>query len=294
MEDVDLGTNPAVTDYAIGARGIDAISKTVGSNTVVVYPIYDSHGNMMADVSRNGSGGFNVNDKRSYDAWGNIRSGASTGDPKGRYCADLGHVQDDESGLIYMRARYYEPTAGRFISEDGDRSGLNQFAYCENSPVGSADESGNDPQLAIAFFLGIIGCLISLFDCYMEESGSNDSAQTRHIKEVSAAITGFMSGFASAFGVWIGAGAVAIQAGITDLVSQVLSRGLAGVHWGEVAADFGIGGALGIAFGALGAIAGENAQISQELIDDGIDPGGIAGGWAASAWGDAANNALFN
>ncbi len=45
MEDVDLGTNPAVTDYAIGARGIDAISKTSGGNTVVVYPIYDAHGN---------------------------------------------------------------------------------------------------------------------------------------------------------------------------------------------------------------------------------------------------------
>jgi hypothetical protein len=44
---------------------------------------------------------WNVGNERSYDVWGGVRSGAATGGPKGRYCANLGHVQDDESGLIY-------------------------------------------------------------------------------------------------------------------------------------------------------------------------------------------------
>jgi len=95
----------------------------------------------MGDVSRSGSS-FSVNDKRSFDAWGNVRQGASSGDPKGRYCANLGHKQDDESGLVYMRARYYEPTSGRFISEDPGRQGTNWYVYCSNQSMTQADFSG--------------------------------------------------------------------------------------------------------------------------------------------------------
>jgi RHS repeat-associated protein len=48
-------------------------------------------------------------------AWGALRSGG--GADKGKHCANLGHKQDDESGLVYMRARYYEPTSGRFVTD---------------------------------------------------------------------------------------------------------------------------------------------------------------------------------
>ena len=72
---------------------------------------------MVATLSKVGST-FQLSNQRSYDAWGAIRLGATAGDPKDRYCANLGHKQDDESGLVYMRARYYEPTSGRFISQD--------------------------------------------------------------------------------------------------------------------------------------------------------------------------------
>ncbi len=51
-----------------------------------------------------------------------MRAQQNAGDPKLRYCANLGHNQDDESGLIYMRARYYEPASGRFVSEDSELS----------------------------------------------------------------------------------------------------------------------------------------------------------------------------
>lgn len=96
---------------------------------------------MTATLSRSGTG-YSLNDQRTYSAWGEIRSGTGTGDPKGRYVASLGHKQDDESGLIYMRARYYEPQRGRFISEDLFLQGLNWFSYCSNNPVDRCDESG--------------------------------------------------------------------------------------------------------------------------------------------------------
>ena len=43
---------------------------------------------------------------------------------------------DTETGLYYYRARYYDPSAGRFLSEDpiGFEGGGNFFAYVSNSP----------------------------------------------------------------------------------------------------------------------------------------------------------------
>ncbi len=143
-----------VTRYGIGPRGIDyeeegvgtyssPTSRSPGAFSNVSSPIYDAHGNMAATISRSGSNNYGVNNQRSYDAWGVIRQGLSSGDPKGRYCATLGHQQDDESGLIYMRARYYESSSGRFISEDRSKNGANWFLYCGSNPVNASDSNGN-------------------------------------------------------------------------------------------------------------------------------------------------------
>ncbi len=145
MEDVDFasnGTVSEVTDYGIGARGIDAMYVTQSGTMSASYPIYDAHGNMISTLSKQGTGGFAYSALRTFDAWGVIRRGAQTGDPKGRHCANLGHKQDDESGLIYMRARYYESADGRFISQDPARNCLNWFCYCSNNPICFADRTG--------------------------------------------------------------------------------------------------------------------------------------------------------
>ncbi len=39
-----------------------------------------------------------VANSRTYDAWGGIRTGVSTGNPQQRYCANLSHRADDETG----------------------------------------------------------------------------------------------------------------------------------------------------------------------------------------------------
>ncbi|MBS1700313.1 MAG: RHS repeat-associated core domain-containing protein [Armatimonadetes bacterium] len=148
IEDVELNSSSTITAinrYAPGYRGVDAISRTTSSGTTVAYPLYDAHGNNVGMLSKSGSS-WSLNDERTYDAWGSVRSGAATGDQKGRYCAEVGHKQDDESGLVYMRARYYEPTAGRFISEDPGAQGTNWFRYCSNDPVSGLDKTGlTDP-----------------------------------------------------------------------------------------------------------------------------------------------------
>ncbi len=147
MEDVDFasnGTLSKVTDYRIGLRGVDAIYITQSGTAASSYPIYDVHGNMVSTLTRQGSGGFAYSALRTYNAWGIVRRGALTGDPRGRYCVNLGHKQDDESEFIYMRARYYDATRGRFTSEDAKSIGRKWFAYCSDCPTCRADNTGAD------------------------------------------------------------------------------------------------------------------------------------------------------
>ena len=51
---------------------------------------------------------------------------------------------DSETGLDYYRARYYDPSAGRFISEDPIRfeAGVNFYAYVRNNATGFRDPTG--------------------------------------------------------------------------------------------------------------------------------------------------------
>ena len=143
FEDVDTtGSAVKVTDYGLGARGVDYIAATQSGTTTVGFPIYDTHGNMTACIFRYGTNYYSVGNQRHYDSWGIVRSGATTGDPKGRYCANLGHKADDETSFIYMRARYYDSNCGRFVSQDPGHHGLNWFAYCGDDPLNHVDVSG--------------------------------------------------------------------------------------------------------------------------------------------------------
>lgn len=81
-----------------------------------------------------------------------MRSDSSVGssgqilNPTQKYCGNLGHKYDATSGLTYMRARYYEAEAGRFISEDPARAGGNFFSYCSGDPIYKSDSSGEEEE----------------------------------------------------------------------------------------------------------------------------------------------------
>jgi len=79
--------------------------------------------------------------------------GITTQTPWGATTADTGLVvryrfagreYDQETGLYYMRARYYDPQLGRFMSEDpiGLAGGINLYAYVANDPANSSDPFG--------------------------------------------------------------------------------------------------------------------------------------------------------
>lgn len=56
-----------------------------------------------------------------------------------RYC---GEYLDKETGLIYLRNRYYDSSTGRFITEDPAQDGLNWYSYCAGNPITFKDKYG--------------------------------------------------------------------------------------------------------------------------------------------------------
>ena len=52
--------------------------------------------------------------------------------------------QNDPSGLEYLRARYYDPAVGRFVSQD-PLPLLQRYAYAGNNPANLVDPSGLSP-----------------------------------------------------------------------------------------------------------------------------------------------------
>ena len=75
-----------------------------------------------------------------YDAFGISLETTEQLNNRIRY---TGQQYDELTEQYYLRARYYNPVAGRFMQEDvyqGD--GLNLYAYCGNNPVVYDDPSG--------------------------------------------------------------------------------------------------------------------------------------------------------
>ena len=87
-----------------------------------------------------------------YDAWGApIGKSGSMAETLGtvqpfRY---RGYVFDEETGLYYLRSRYYNPGWGRFVNADAEIAveaklwDAKLFLYCANNPVRYTDDGGN-------------------------------------------------------------------------------------------------------------------------------------------------------
>jgi RHS repeat-associated protein len=114
--------------------------------TQVLWALTDRLDSVRDLVDQNGV----VLDRINYDSFGRVVS-QTNANVEFRY-GYTGREQDTETGLDYYRARYYDPTAGAFISEDpiGFAAGdTNIYRYVGNSPTNFTDPSGKNPAIVI-------------------------------------------------------------------------------------------------------------------------------------------------
>ena len=82
--------------------------------------------------------------KQSYYPYGATRSQTSDVGSKKLERQYTGQVSDeDETGLYYYNARYYNPTIAKFTQADNADTLQNRYAYVRNNPTSLVDPSGN-------------------------------------------------------------------------------------------------------------------------------------------------------
>ena len=107
------------------------------------YYTQNAHGDVVNLTDKDGK----VAKKYTYDAFG-VEKNIDENDTNAfRYC---GEYYDAETGTIYLRARYYNPSTGRFISRDSNSGkleeplSLNLYTYCHNNPIDYMDSNGHE------------------------------------------------------------------------------------------------------------------------------------------------------
>jgi RHS repeat-associated protein len=76
------------------------------------------------------------------DAWGNVLNASDSTATAHQYVGRYGYYLDGASGLQLLTQRYYDPAAGRFVSEDPARDASNWLGYVGASPSTEVDPAG--------------------------------------------------------------------------------------------------------------------------------------------------------
>ena len=129
----------AVTNYYIYGAGLlyQVTESATATNTLTYH--YDYRGSTVALTDDGG----NITDRIEYSLYATTTFRAGTNDTPFLFNGRYG-VQTDPNGLLYMRARYYNPFLCRFINPDpsGFSGGLNFYAYANGNPISLIDPFG--------------------------------------------------------------------------------------------------------------------------------------------------------
>ncbi len=196
--------------YAYGSDRLLSIDDSVDGRG---YYLFDALGSVVDITSDIGT----LLAMYQYDAWGNTRNEA--GSSANRF-GFTGHEHDDETGLIYAKARFYDPQLGRFLSHDpvdGDLTNppsLHKYLYAFQNPTVFVDPDGR---------IAVVG---NAADKISETAGVEaNAARAKEVEEES----GKSAGISSA----IGGGLVGLvadaAAGAINVVNTVVNVVVAGV-----------------------------------------------------------------
>jgi RHS repeat-associated protein len=134
IEELDSSGNP-LAQYTQGL-GIDEPLALYRSGVASYY-----HADGLGSITSLTDGSGQLVASYVYDSFGNLTASTGTVTNPFQY---TGREFDSETGLYYYRARYYDLTTGRFLSEDSIRfdAGTNLYLYVSNRPTFFLDQFG--------------------------------------------------------------------------------------------------------------------------------------------------------
>jgi RHS repeat-associated protein len=137
---VSDGVNPPVTQPTVYYwHGLDLIAETDG--TSIEYLLTDGLGLVRQVVGSTGS----ILMAQTFDPYGNRYS--YNGPSELLTSAGFTGEDQDENGLLFLRARYYNAAQGRFFQMDPSRMERNGYQYGLSNPIMLVDPSGLDPVI---------------------------------------------------------------------------------------------------------------------------------------------------
>ncbi|MEW9699816.1 RHS repeat-associated core domain-containing protein [Paenibacillus sp. SI8] len=111
------------------------------------YYLQNGHGDVVNLMDSTGNTKLN---SYQYDIWGNIVSQQENLPQPFKYS---GEMMDDKVGLQYLRARWYDPSMGRFVGEDtyegqiDNPLSLNLYTYVSNNSLKYTDPTGHFEEI---------------------------------------------------------------------------------------------------------------------------------------------------
>ncbi|WP_427340068.1 RHS repeat-associated core domain-containing protein, partial [Caloranaerobacter sp. DY30410] len=117
-------------------RGINLIAREDKQGTKAYY-IYNGHQDVVNLILPNGE----IINTYEYDIYGKEKKAEEEEEAITNPYRYAGQYYDKETGLYYLKSRYYDPYIARFITEDtykGDIKNplsLNLYTYCKGNPI---------------------------------------------------------------------------------------------------------------------------------------------------------------
>jgi RHS repeat-associated protein len=244
------GSGTLLRRYVYGP-GLDEPLATIDAAGNISYHFTDALGSVVALANASGQ----LAEKHAYTAYGLAASTAGTA------FQFTGRRVDPETGLYYLRARYYSPAIGRFLQTDpiGTAGGINLYAYVGNDPVNRMDPFGlatfdQEPPATLAATPDMVQATMSAAPDLGPALGSDVAPTLVADRCIAAAAAGCLAGGGAGTeaGLALGGGGGCVATG-----PACPAGALVGGTGGAI-----IGGAIGCGLGGAGAYAACNSANS--------------------------------